>query len=62
MFPEYGFVREAQVLSVFPVSRAQLWKLIKQDKFPAPLKLSPNVTVWRAEQIRALVDRLSARD
>lgn len=52
MLPETGFVRQTQVLMVVPVSKSTLWRRVRAKTFPAPLKLSPGVTVWRVEQLR----------
>ena len=59
-FPEYGFVRINQIIAPdgpLPISKSTWWKGIKNGKFPKSTKLSTNVTVWRAEDIRALIDK-----
>jgi len=53
--PETGFLRITQVLDFIPVGRSTWWAGVKDGKFPAPVKLSPRVTVWRVEDIRALI-------
>ena len=66
-FPLDGFVRVNQIIGdpdrgiapFFPVSRSQWFLGIKQGIYPAGLSLSPRVTVWKAEDIRALVNELS---
>lgn len=50
--PETGFLRQPQVLAFVPISRSTLWRRVQARTFPGPLKLSPRVTVWRAEDIR----------
>jgi prophage regulatory protein len=50
--PETGFLRQPQVLVFVPISKSTLWRRIQAKTFPEPLKLSPRVTVWRAEDIR----------
>jgi prophage regulatory protein len=50
--PETGFVRQPQVLMVVPVSKSTLWRRVRAKTFPAPIKLSPGVTAWRAEELR----------
>jgi len=59
--PEVGFVRLPQILAVIPVGKTNWWEGVKEGRFPPPVKLSPRCTAWRAEDIRALIDRLSAR-
>ncbi|HWW06172.1 helix-turn-helix transcriptional regulator [Collimonas sp.] len=34
-----------------PVSAATIWRWCKAGTFPAPFKLSANVTVWNSEEI-----------
>ncbi len=53
--PETGFVRLATILQVFPVSRSTWWQGVKTQRYPAPFKLGPNTTAWKAEDIRALL-------
>jgi len=40
---------------IIPVCKTTFWKGIKTGIFPAPIKLSPRVAVWRASDIYALV-------
>ena len=56
--PATGFVRLPQVLNVIPVSRASWWRGVKDGRYPQSVKLGPNTTVWKAEDIRALIDRI----
>lgn len=58
--PESGFVRLPQILELIPVSRSSWWAGVKAGRFPAPLKLAPKTTAWRAEDIRALIEKLGA--
>lgn len=51
--PLCGFLRQAQVLALVPVSKSTLWRRVQAGSFPAPLKLSERVTVWRAEDVQA---------
>ena len=58
-FPQSGFVRLKHILAPcgpIPVSRSTWWQGIKDGRFPKPLKLGKRVTVWRAEDIWALVE------
>src|SRR5438094_344347 len=57
--PETGFLRLPQLLSVIPVGKSCWWKGVKSGRFPKPVKLSARCTAWRAEEIRALIERLS---
>lgn len=54
-----GYLREKQIIpSLFPVSRAEWWRGVKEGRYPAALKISEGVTVWRREDIQALLRRL----
>jgi predicted DNA-binding transcriptional regulator AlpA len=35
---------------------------VKEGRYPAPIKLSPRVTVWRVEDIREMITRLGDAD
>jgi predicted DNA-binding transcriptional regulator AlpA len=63
--PETGFLRLRQIIgdpnvvppipAIIPVKKSCWWAGVKSGRFPAPVKLSPRVTVWRVEDIRAWV-------
>ena len=57
ILPETGFVRLPQILSLIPISRSAWWAGIREGKFPQGIKLGSKTTVWRAEDIRNLIDR-----
>jgi prophage regulatory protein len=66
-FPLDGFVRVNQIIGdpakgiapFFPVSRSQWFLGIKQGIYPKGRKLSKRVTVWKAQDVRDLIDFLS---
>lgn len=45
--PKYVYWRIETVLSVVPFSRSTLYRLILQDKFPKPTKVSENISMWK---------------
>ena len=51
------FVRLPQILSLIPISRSAWWAGIREGKFPQGIKLGSKTTVWRAEDIRNLIER-----
>ena len=63
--PEDGFLRLRQIigdqkatppiLPLIPVSRSSWWKGVKCGLYPAPVKLGPRTTAWRAKDIRNLI-------
>lgn len=58
-FPETGFVRLSQILAPrgpIPVSKSTWWQGVKDGRFPQSQKLGPRTTVWKVEDIRALVE------
>lgn len=57
ILPETGFVRLPQILSLIPISRSAWWAGIRDGKFPKGIKLGSKTTVWRAEDIRALIEQ-----
>lgn len=54
--PATGFVRLSDLRPIIGMSDSTIWRRVKSHTFPAPLKLSERVTVWRAEAIRAWLD------
>lgn len=58
--PQTGFLRLPQVLQFIPVSKSTLWAKVKEGTFPAPVKLGPRTTAWRAESIRQYIDQAAA--
>lgn len=59
--PSEGYVRLKQVLKVVPVSTSHWWEGVKSGRFPAPLKISPKVTVWSVYDIRKLLESFEAQ-
>ena len=59
--PETGFVRLGAILAPvgpIPIGKSTWWQGIKEGRFPSPVKLGPNTTAWRVEDIRALIASL----
>jgi len=48
------------ITAIVPVCRATIWNWVKQDKFPKPIKLGGNVTVWNAAEISSFLESLSS--
>jgi len=56
--PSTGYLRQAQLVgSILPIGATTLWRWVKEGRFPQPIKLSDRVTVWRAEDVRAWMDK-----
>ncbi|MDL5051507.1 AlpA family phage regulatory protein [Oscillatoria amoena NRMC-F 0135] len=58
--PQMGFVRLPEVLKVFPVSKSTWWAGVKSGRFPQSIKLSPNITAWRVQDIQELIDKIGS--
>ena len=50
------FLRMPGVLARVPVGRSTLWGWVRAGTFPAPVKLGPMVTAWRASDVQAWAD------
>ncbi len=69
--PETGFFRLRQIIGnpkadppvppLIPVSRSTWWVGVKNGRFPKAVKLGPNTTVWRVEDIRSLISNVEAQ-
>jgi prophage regulatory protein len=65
--PSVGYLRLRQILgdpqadpplpAIIPIGRTSWWAGVKSGKYPKPVKLGPGTTVWRVEDIRALIQR-----
>ena len=56
--PKEGFLRLRQVLEIIPVSRATWFRGVAAGLYPRGVKLGQRATGYRAEDIRALLERL----
>ncbi len=64
--PEVGYLRISQIArnpkkpdtpAPIPVSPVTIWRWVAAGKFPKPIKLSGNVTAWKAEEVRTWMDQ-----
>lgn len=46
-------LRMAELTKLFKVNPATIYRWIKTQGFPKPIKLSPNCSVWNASEIKA---------
>jgi len=42
-------LRDKQFAELLSISRSYLWRLVKQGKIPAPVKLGAKTTVWKSD-------------
>ncbi len=59
LLPETGFVRLPTILKVYPIGKSTWWQGVKDGKYPQPVKLGERTTAWRAEDIKALIEKYS---
>lgn len=67
IIPETGFLRLAQIIGckrakskdipLIPVGKSTWWNGVKSGRFPKPIKLGQRITVWKAEDIRNLLEK-----
>jgi prophage regulatory protein len=53
-YPDEAFFRAGDLedLNLLPFSRATMWRRIAEGTFPAPIKVSDNVSAWRWGDLR----------
>lgn len=55
--PSTGFVRLPVILQHYPVSSSSWWAMVRDGRAPKAIKLGPNTTAWKAEDIREFLGR-----
>ena len=45
---------------IIPISASSWWAGVAEGRYPKPVKLGPNTTAWRWEDIQSLLDHLAA--
>lgn len=66
--PQTGFLRLPQIIgdpkanpplpALIPVGKSTWWAGVASGRFPKGVKLGPKTTVWKAEDIRDLINKL----
>lgn len=51
--PHAGYIRQAGLLAMLPISSATLWRWVSRGDFPQPVKLSPRITAWPVEAVQS---------
>ncbi len=59
--PTSGFLRLPHVLAIFPISKSSWWEGCRTGRYPKPVKLGPRTTVWRVEDIAALINHVNSQ-
>ena len=70
--PGFGFMRLRQIIGdskadppvtpIIPVCASTWWNKVKTGEYPQPVKLSENITAWRAADIRDLIKSFERSD
>ena len=55
-----GLLRLPEVLALVPLAASTWWAGCRAGRFPAPVRIGPRCTCWRAADIRALLERLGS--
>lgn len=65
--PETGYLRLPQIIgnkksdppipAIIPIARSTFLAGVKSGRYPRSYKLSPRVTVWKVEDIRAFIEK-----
>ena len=42
--------------ALLPICKSTWWAGVKSGRYPQPVKLGPNITAWRCEDIRRLIE------
>ena len=62
--PNSAYIREGQLVQSYkrpdypaplPFSAPTLWRMVKNHKFPAPVRLTTAVTAWKVGDVRAWI-------
>ena len=59
VLPATGFLRLNQVLKFVPIGKTAWYNGVKEGRFPKPIQLSARTAVYRAQDIAALIDKIS---
>ena len=63
--PDSAFIRESHLVqspkrpdraAPLPFSAPTLWRKVKNQTFPAPVKLSERITAWKVGEVRAWIN------
>lgn len=47
-------------VGILPISEKTLWVWVRTGKFPQPIRLSSNCTVWRESDVKMFIDKYSS--
>jgi predicted DNA-binding transcriptional regulator AlpA len=68
--PDSAFVRESQLVrnprhppsqALLPISGSTLWRSVKKNEFPAPVRLTEGVVAWRVGDVRNYLKKIEKK-
>lgn len=54
--PDSALIRQRDLMSVLPFSAATLWRRVRTNEFPQPVRLSDSITAWKWGDVRTWLD------
>jgi predicted DNA-binding transcriptional regulator AlpA len=60
--PTTGYVRLNKFMQFVPLCRTTIYKKIKSGEFPKPVALGARAIGFKVEDVRALIEKLSAEN
>lgn len=51
-------IRRREVLYLTSLSQSSLYRLMKESRFPRPVRISPRCVAWKSEEVEDWIDRL----
>lgn len=62
VLPREGFVRLPVILHVLGIGKTFFYDGIAEGKYPKPIKIGLRTSVWRVEDIRAVIAKLASEE
>jgi prophage regulatory protein len=53
-------LRLKQVIELTNISKATVWRWVKEGTFPQPIKITRRVTVWKSSDIDAYIAKVTS--
>ena len=50
--PDEALVRQKDIITVLPFSVATLWRRVRSNEFPEPIRIDAGITAWRWGDVR----------
>lgn len=54
--PKEGHVRWPTISRMTGLARSTVWRMEQRNAFPKSIRLTPRLTIWKSDQIRAWLD------